>query len=70
MEFLKDGKLIYSFQQENKTVIMNLVYKLDGNVIISDQPSSPREERTEFCFETDDILFLRFNDNQSWFRRE
>ena len=70
MEFTKDGKLIYSVREPDKTVIMNLTYRVDHNLIITDQPSSPREEQTEYEFETDDILLLKYKNSKAWFQRE
>jgi uncharacterized protein (TIGR03066 family) len=61
MEFKHNGELIYSIKSRDRWSIMKLTYRLDGNIIISNQPSPPHEERTKFRFETNGNLVLEFN---------
>jgi hypothetical protein len=35
---------------------MHLTYRVDGSSLVTNQPSSPREERTEFYFMPDGRL--------------
>ena len=70
MAFTSDGKLIYSIQAGDKTQIINLVYEVSGNQIITDQPSNPRREITGFSFEPSGILVLDYNGEKTRFTRE
>ena len=68
-EFTPDGALIYSITQNGKTGIMKMTYRTEAGIIISDQPSSPREERTAYRIEPDGGLVLVHEDQQSRFVR-
>jgi hypothetical protein len=59
LRFEKDGALVYTVHLPNKEQIMRLTYRLDGNMLVTDQPSSPREERTEFFFTSDGRLAVK-----------
>jgi hypothetical protein len=52
MTFTEDGQLIYDIDAGDKLQRMNLVYRVSGDTIISDQPSHPQEQRTKFKIET------------------
>jgi uncharacterized protein (TIGR03066 family) len=69
MEFKVTGELFYSIESRDRWSIMKLTYKIDGNTIVSNQPSHPREERTKFHFEPDGSLVLSFNGETSRYRR-
>src|SRR4051812_42768546 len=68
MAFHDDGRLIYSIPNAQKTSVMRLVYRVEGDVIISDQPSSPREERTRFVL-NGDRLTLDYEGSLAEFQR-
>ena len=59
LRFEKDGILVYTVHLPNKEQIMRLTYRVDGNTLVTDQPSSPREERTEFFFTPDGRLAVK-----------
>ena len=40
-----DGRLLYSIRDGDKWQIMRLTYRIEGDTIVSNQPSAPREER-------------------------
>lgn len=71
MVFAADGKLSYSIPDKDtgRIAIMNLLYKAQGDYLITDQPSSPREEKTAFMFETKDTLVLKHGGTTAWFER-
>ena len=69
MEFTKDGRLIYSTRRKDGIHIRHLVYKVSGDVLITDQPSSPREERTTFWFDSEGDLVLEYDGRKWWFQR-
>jgi hypothetical protein len=68
-EFTPDGRLEYSITKGGQTGIMKMVYRVDGGVLITDQPSSPQEERTNYSFEAEGLLVLDYGGQRSWFRR-
>jgi hypothetical protein len=51
MTFDPDGRLTYAVEENGKQQIMNLVWQVDGDEIVSNQPSAPREERTKASFD-------------------
>jgi hypothetical protein len=59
LRFEKGGKLVYTVHLPNREQIMHLTYRVDGNWLVTNQPSSPREERTEFCFTSDGRLAVK-----------
>jgi hypothetical protein len=69
MEFGSDGSLQYSIKLPDRTQIMNLTYAVSGDVIISNQPSAPGEERTRFTLEADGRLELDHGGTRSWFEK-
>ena len=68
MVFHDDGRLIYSIPDAVKTSVMRLTYRVEGDVIVSDQPSSPREERTRFALDGD-RLTLDYDGSVAEFQR-
>ena len=58
LHFRNDGILIYTVKDETKDEIAILRFRVDGDVLITDQPSEPREERTRFGLTEDGRLFL------------
>lgn len=48
LHFTADGQLIYTILDEHKDQKIFLTYRVENNVLITDQPSAPREERTKF----------------------
>ena len=58
LDFSENGALVYTIHLPDKDQIMRLSYRLEGNTLVTDQPSSPREERTEFFFASDGRLAL------------
>ena len=69
MEFGADGGLQYSIELADRIQIMNLTYSVSGDVIITNQPSAPREERTRFEIGADGRLELHHGDSRLWFER-
>ena len=59
LEFGEGGGLLYTIRGEEKDQIIKLRYKIEGSTIVTDQPSEPRVERTQFSL-ADDMLTLAF----------
>lgn len=69
MTFMEDGQLIYDIDEGSKIQKMNLVYKISGDTIISDQPSYPQEQRTKFKIENGYKLMMELDGETSVFVR-
>lgn len=69
MVFEANGQLKYVQHLVDGAQIMNLIYKVDGDCLVTDQPSSPNEEKTKFEFETEDVLVLDYAGQKAWFQR-
>jgi hypothetical protein len=48
MEFMDDGRLIYTITAEGKSELIFLTYSIVDNQLITNQPSAPRQEITFF----------------------
>jgi hypothetical protein len=59
LRFQEGGALVYTIHLQSKSQIMNLTYRVEGTTLVTDQPSAPREERTEFFFTSDGRLALK-----------
>ena len=69
MAFTPEGKLIYTIDTGDKKEIMNLLYEVRADMIVTDQPSAPQQEQTRYVFESDDDLVLDYNGEVSRFVR-
>lgn len=69
MTFTKDGKLIYDINVGDKVERMNLVYKIHNDIIITDQPSHPQEQKSKFTIEENIKLILEFEGEKTVFLR-
>jgi len=70
MIFTNDGKLIYSIHTGDKTQVINMVYEVSGDQIITDQPSNQRKEISKFYFEPSGILVVDYQGEKARFIRE
>ncbi|MDX3966641.1 MAG: hypothetical protein QHD01_08585 [Bradyrhizobium sp.] len=60
LEFDESGGLRYTIRERNKRQIVNLRYRVEGSTIVTDQPSAPQVERTQFWFAEHGVLTLAF----------
>ena len=70
INFKVDGSLIYDIREGDKLQRMNMTYRINGDTIISDQPSHPQEQRTKYKLENSDKLILEFEGTATVFNRE
>lgn len=70
LDFHPHGGLTYSVHADGRRQIILLTYRIDGDVLITNQPSAAREERTEFTITPEGRLVLRFRDSPSIYLRE
>ena len=70
LQFAATGDLTYTINANEKLQVIRLRYFIDGNILVTDQPSAPRIERTRFSLEDADTLALEYQDEQSRFQRK
>jgi hypothetical protein len=68
IEFRDGGQMAYAVLAADKTQVMRMTYRVDQEVLVTDQASSPKEERTGFHFDGD-ALILEFAGLASRFTR-
>ena len=56
IEFRDGGQMAYAVVAGDKTQTMRMTYRVDGAFLVTDQPSAPKEERTSFHFDGDDLI--------------
>ncbi|MDP1802117.1 MAG: hypothetical protein Q8L81_12240 [Bacteroidota bacterium] len=70
MTFTEDGKLIYDVLESEKIQRINMIYWTEGDIIFTDQPSNPREEKTQYSFPNKDNLLLSFGGQLTRFNKK
>lgn len=60
LEFDENEGLTYVIRGHDRDQIIKLRYRIDGDTIITDQPSAPQVERTRFSISEDGMLTLAF----------
>ena len=60
LTFEPDGALRYRIEADTVQHIL-LTWRVEGDTIISDQPSAPQEQRTRFSFAGPDRLLLDYD---------
>ena len=60
LDFRADRQLIYTQSCDGQINIIKLTYYIDGDCIVTDQPSSPSIERTRFAMSSEGVLTLAF----------
>ena len=61
--------LIYVIHQNKSKQIMNLVFSVEGNHLVTNQPFQQQEEKTKFSFDVAGNLVLDYDGNKSWSTR-
>src|SRR5947207_14304262 len=69
LDFSPNGGLTYTVHAEGKRQLMLLTYRVEGDVLITDQPSDPRQERTRFEIRPDGKLVLLYAHRPSTYVR-
>ena len=65
IEFLDNGQCTYTIHGEKKDQKIFLTYRIQEDALITNQPSSPKEEETKFKFTSDVELSLFFGGDES-----
>ena len=69
MEFRPNGELIYAIESGDRWQIMRLAYRIRGGHLVTDQPSSPKEEETMYSFDHRGALVLDYGGAKCTFIR-
>lgn len=69
LDFDEKGGLTYVIRADGKKQIILMQYEVDGDTIVTDQPSVPRVERTSFSLSDNGRLVLAFGGEAFTFRR-
>jgi hypothetical protein len=69
LKFGLDGTLLYTIHEAERDQVMRLTYRTEPGVILTDQPSQPRPERTEYEFTHDGALVLAFRGRKTRYIR-
>jgi len=65
LKFGADGLLLYIVHSSERDQVMRLTYRVEPGFIVTDQPSEPRSERTEYQIGEDGVLVLAFGGRKS-----
>jgi hypothetical protein len=56
MDFRADGRMAYVVQSGGTAQHMILAWRLEGGQLVTNQPSAPREERSDLRLDGDDLV--------------
>ncbi len=70
MEFLPNGQLLYSIPVEGDEMVVELIYRVEGSTLRTDNPLAPHATATQYEFGAGDVLILNFAGPRAWFIRE
>jgi hypothetical protein len=70
MEFQGGGRLLYGFDVGERRQVMQLVYRVEGDILHTDHPGTTHEVTTHFEFGAGEVLIFDFGGQRAWFVRE
>lgn len=70
MDFGPGGRLRYTIPVEGRGHVVALVYRVEGDVLRTDNPSAPHATATRFWRGAGDVLVFDFAGAHAWFVRE
>lgn len=70
MEFQSGGRLKYEFAVGAHRESVALLYRVDGDMLCTDNPSAPHARSTHFHFGPGEVLVFDFAGPRAWFVRE
>ncbi|MGZ7274578.1 hypothetical protein ACXWPL_10100, partial [Streptococcus pyogenes] len=69
MEFLAGGRLRYAFDAGDASQSLMLIYSVEGDVLLTDNPLASHATSTRFWFGPGDVLAMDFAGAVAWFIR-
>ena len=70
MEFLPGGELRYHVDVGGRDQVIHLLYRVDGNMLYTDNPASPHSTAVHIAHGAGDAMLLDFSGAQAVFVRE
>lgn len=70
IEFTDSGHLTYTIVGEDKDQKIFLTYRIESGLLVTNQPSHPREDQTPFSLTLDGKLVLEHGKQKSKYIRE
>ena len=70
MDFRPGGRLRYTIPVEGRGHVVALVYRVEGDVLRTDNPAAPHATATRFWRGAGDVLVFDFAGSHAWFVRE
>jgi hypothetical protein len=70
MEFLPGGQMLYTIPVDTREMQVELIYRVEGDTLRTDNPIAPHATATHFEFGPGDVLILDFAGPRAWFVRE
>jgi hypothetical protein len=70
MEFLHGGRLRYAFDAGGAAQSLMLIYRVEGDMLFTDNPAAPHALSSRFWFGEGDVLAIDFGGAIAWFLRE
>jgi hypothetical protein len=70
MEFAHGGRLLYEFIAGGRRHSVKLLYRVDGQMLRTDNPAAPHEAMAMFHFGGGEVLVFDFAGARAWFVRE
>ena len=70
MDFRSGGRLLYGFDVGERREVVPLLYRVEGDVLHTDNPATTHEVSTHFLIGVGDVLILDFAGARAWFVRE
>ena len=70
MDFRPAGRLIYTIAVEGREHLIELLYRVEGDVLRTDNPAAPHATSTRFAQGAGGVLEFDFAEGRAWFVRE
>ncbi|MCU0635186.1 MAG: hypothetical protein MUE41_09965 [Gemmatimonadaceae bacterium] len=70
MEFREGGLLRYHIAVAGHAQVIDLLYRVDGDVLLTDNPANPHATAVHFTRGEGDVLILDFAGPRAWLVRE
>jgi hypothetical protein len=70
MEFCPGGQLRYHITIGDRDQVVELLYRVDGDVLLTDNPAHPHATAVHFARGEGDVLILDFAGPRAWLIRE
>ena len=64
------GRLRYHIDVGGRDQVIALVYRVDGDMLRTDNPAAPHATSTRFTLGAGDVLVFDFSGPRAWFVRE